>query len=61
MDVDARQNARFRGEIEKARKAANLTGLLSGAESRNRTGTISQSADFESAASTNFATSAEVV
>jgi hypothetical protein len=31
-----------------------------GAGGRNRTGTISQSADFESAASTNFATPADV-
>jgi hypothetical protein len=34
--------------------------LCTGAGSRNRTGTISQSADFESAASTNFATPADV-
>ena len=35
-------------------------GFIAGAGSRNRTGTISQSADFESAASTNFATPAGV-
>lgn len=34
---------------------------MSGAESRNRTGTVSPPADFESAASTNFATSAKVI
>jgi hypothetical protein len=38
----------------------NLRGLVRGAGGRNRTGTISQSADFESAASTNFATPADV-
>jgi hypothetical protein len=37
-----------------------VNGFLCGAGGRNRTGTISQSADFESAASTNFATPASV-
>jgi hypothetical protein len=48
----------FKGKKQKARKVMNLRGLVRGAGSRNRTGTISQSADFESAASTNFATPA---
>ena len=42
-------------------RIANKCYKIDGAESRNRTGTVSQPADFESAASTNFATSARSV